>query len=87
MNKHTPGPWSITESATHITVRNSSGDAVFYDDKRLDGVIGDARLIAAAPELLELVKHVMAELEERVPIGEQWREKANAAIARVRGAR
>jgi hypothetical protein len=86
MNKHTPGPWTITESSTHITVRNSSGDAVFHDDKRLDGVIGDARLIAEAPELLELVKYVMAELEERVPIGKQWRERARAAIARVWGA-
>jgi len=86
MTEHTPGPWTIAESATHITVRNREGDAVFHDDKRLDGVIGDARLIAEAPELLELVKYVMAELEERVPIGEQWRERAHAAIARVWGA-
>ena len=87
MNKHTPGPWTISESATHVTVRNREGDAVFHDDKRVDGVLGDARLIAAAPELLELVKHVVAELEERVPIGEQWREKAHATIAKVWGAR
>lgn len=87
MTEHTAGPWTITESATHVTVRNRDGDAVFHDDKRLDGVVRDARLIAEAPELLELVKYVMAELEERVPIGEQWRDRAGAAIARVWGAR
>jgi hypothetical protein len=50
--KHTPGPWSTRESATHITVTSTSGDALFHDDKRIPGVIEDARLIAAAPELL-----------------------------------
>jgi hypothetical protein len=39
MNKqHTPGPWSMRESATHVTVTNASGDAVFHDDKRIPGV-------------------------------------------------
>ena len=53
MSKHTPGPWPTRESATHVTVTNARGDAVFHDDKRIPGVMADARLIAAAPELLE----------------------------------
>ena len=54
--KGTPKPWLIQESATStsITVRGASGQAVFHEsDKRIDGVIADARLIAAAPELLD----------------------------------
>ena len=51
--KHTPGPWLMCESATHVTVTNAHGDAVFHDDKRIPGVMADARLIAAAPDLLE----------------------------------
>ena len=51
--QHTPGPWATRESATHVTVTNARGDAVFHDDKRIPGVMADARLIAAAPELLE----------------------------------
>ena len=52
MTMHTEGPWPMRESATHVTVTNARGDAVFHDDKRIPGVMADARLIAAAPELL-----------------------------------
>ncbi len=57
MNKqHTPGPWATRESATHVTVTNARGDAVFHDDKRIPGVMADAHLIAAAPELLDALR-------------------------------
>ena len=52
MSKRSPGPWHTRESATHVTVTNARGDAVFHDDKRIPGVMADAHLIAAAPELL-----------------------------------
>ena len=52
MTMHTEGPWPMRESATHVTVTNARGDAVFHDDKRIPGVMEDARLIAAAPDLL-----------------------------------
>ena len=91
MTEHTPGPWSITESATHITVRNRDGDAVFHDDKRLDGVRGDAYLIAAAPELLEaledlvcLAEAAMRESESDWMVDEELRD-ARDAIAKARG--
>jgi hypothetical protein len=86
MNKHTPGPWTITESATHITVRNREGDAVFHDDKRLDGVLGDAHLIAAAPDLLEaLTEIVSVSLRYRLQESDSAVEAARAAIAKARG--
>jgi hypothetical protein len=87
MNKHTPGPWSYDAFISRVEVLDADGAIVVVFRNPTDQQINDARLIAAAPELLELVKHVVAELEERVPIGEQWREKAHAAIAKVWGAR
>ena len=53
--KFTPGPWLMCESATHVTVTNAHGDAVFHDDKRISGVMADARLIAAAPTMYEYI--------------------------------
>ena len=55
MTMHTEGPWPMRESATHVTVTNARGDAVFHDDKRIPGVMADARLIAAAPTMYEYI--------------------------------
>ena len=80
--QHTPGPWATRESATHVTVTNARGDAVFHDDKRIPGVMADARLIAAAPELLEALKVLV----ENGGIGpEQMFHDARAAIAKATG--
>jgi hypothetical protein len=87
MTEHTPGPWTITESATHITVRNREGDAVFYDDKRIHGARGDAYLIAAAPEMLEsLTELVSVSLRYRLQESDSAVEAARAVIAKARGA-
>ena len=45
----------MRESANYITVINEHGDAVFHEDKQCDGVMDDARLIAAAPSMYELL--------------------------------
>ena len=97
--KHTPGPW-VTEN-DHIVVRNYDGKLtrldsiakVFPDFPLSDEAIANARLIAAAPDLLDALK-VMLHGEE---IGEcecqktgfprlitRW-EKARAAIAKAEG--
>lgn len=83
--KHTEGPWPMRESATHVTVTNARGDAVFHDDKRIPGVMANARLIAAAPDLLDALK---ALLERYVlAIGNEGIEclTARAAIAKATG--
>lgn len=69
MNKHTPGPWRTIES-TNTTMRTVVGpdfpgqgyiaDVNLCRTNNAQDVDGEAnaRLIAAAPELLEVVKRV-----------------------------
>lgn len=53
MSKHTPGPWIVRETSLSVSVVGQNGEVLFHEsDKRLPGVMDDARLIAAAPELL-----------------------------------
>ena len=91
MSKRSPGPWPTRESATHVTVTNARGDAVFHDDKRIPGVMADARLIAAAPELLEALRGMLALDEEHHQRGHCDDDvcaevrKARAAIAKATG--
>lgn len=64
-SKHTPGPWTYQEGTSphfHGTVyTEETGDsvAVTYNDE--DGA--NARLIAAAPELLEVLEFLNAGME------------------------
>lgn len=85
---HTQGPWPTRESATHITVTNDRGDAVFHEDKRIPGVMADARLIAAAPELLEALCKLV-EIEDGTGMSvigwTEAMETARVAIAKATG--
>jgi hypothetical protein len=63
MNKHTPGPWEVFYKAKydewHVSVPMSEGNmrwGLFDDGVRSENPEADARLIAAAPELLEALK-------------------------------
>ncbi|MDQ3159314.1 MAG: hypothetical protein M3P98_04250 [bacterium] len=63
--KHTPGPWIIDSGETdEYVIREPRGEAVAVI---CDSVLGEddpnARLIAAAPELLEAAKYLQAALE------------------------
>ena len=88
---HTGGPWPMRESATHVTVTNARGDAVFHDDKRIPGVMADARLIAAAPDLLEALQNIAEywnqDQNEAAMADACWHaiHTARAAIARATG--
>lgn len=59
MNKHTPGPWMVTEDHMGEPDRKDvvavNGGLIATDLEE-----NDARLIAAAPELLEVLKHIVA---------------------------
>lgn len=55
-SKHTPGPWSLQESATHVRIVGADGENIWHEDKRCPRVMDDARLIASAPEMLEALR-------------------------------
>jgi hypothetical protein len=57
-NTHTPGPWSV-EDGTIVCFSNSE-----YELCRTE-ISADARLIAAAPELLEALSWCIAALNSR----------------------
>ena len=84
MSKHSPAPWSIRQSATHVTVVTASGDAIFHDDKRLPGVMEDAHLISAAPELLEALQSVLENCLDSEGLCAAH-AKARAAVAKATG--
>ena len=65
--QHTPGPWTVTNSGLSI---KSSGHSihdriadVYHSEKSAEIDRANARLIAAAPELLEALKGTLAMLE------------------------
>ena len=92
MNKHTPGPWRYlrsgygSKSADFDIVTDSGGRVAStpYEDK--------ARLIAAAPELLNLVaalRDYISDIPESSVGGDDYAvslcRKASAAIAKAEG--
>ena len=92
MNKHTPGPWTIANGEDRrVYLINHGRDAVgetVYTDTRNPA---DARLIAAAPDLLAALKGILREhdalqmAEGRT--GDRWpaATRARAAIAKATG--
>lgn len=65
--KHTPGPWTILGRATISNEGNEEGvDEIVADDGALTVAyvtgqeVADARLIAAAPEMLEALAIIVA---------------------------
>lgn len=95
MTGHTPGPWEVGE-ITDGEGRPISYEAIIYggdDDEAEIYVRGirardDARLIAAAPEMLEALKEARRQLElyEESATGETYNSpQINAAIAKAEG--
>jgi len=86
--KHTPGPWSADECRSGFAVyAYKSGDVVVRteDEEGRYGAIdneANARLIAAAPELLEALIGVVKVADRAT----QEFDKARAAISRAIGA-
>jgi hypothetical protein len=93
--KHTPGPWKV-----NATPHSSNQDWVVLDsgtngrNKRVCAVYSDndeadARLIAAAPELLEALIGLLDEVNDMSGrcgwMGNGFRAKAHAALAKARG--
>ena len=91
MSAHTPGPWSLSAPNTICYVQGPNGEYIMRRDSRATfdkifarRVEADCRLIAAAPELLEALQTIAAELDGEV--AETWIvDMVNEAIAKATG--
>lgn len=85
MNKHTPGPWTVVNWGTKSKIIHGLlCIATTGNQQTSSETDADARLIAAAPELLEALHRVVGELvymDEKLPYS-----NANAALDIVRAA-
>jgi hypothetical protein len=103
MSTHTPGPWNLVSQRANAASGSPVVSEIWggnYIVARLgalhtDRAVTDARLIAAAPELLDLARNV-AGLDVRylsqsnlptlvLAAIREWQEAARAAIAKAEG--
>lgn len=90
MNKHTPAPWTVNPKAKtnirhgNLTIANCSST---HDGSREEEEIANAKLIAAAPELLEaLMEYVnlqQGHISKLTTTPSQRLEKGIAAIKKA----
>jgi hypothetical protein len=91
--KHTPGPWRVgghprdnSGTAWHEILTDADEFGPSYVCQAMEQ---DARLIAAAPDLLAALRMAVARIEvanaEGNPILSAWLADARAAIARAEG--
>ena len=94
MSKHTPGPWKATK---FNPATGEIDDCYLYVEPGISVIerkvkgrdqhdTANARLIAAAPDLLEALEELLAvAVQYDLPLSDPERIKARAAIARARG--
>jgi hypothetical protein len=104
MTQHTPGPWTVghtrtfthsggifgTETAVHYGDAVNRGNCIAhaYGHGALSHSEDDARLIAAAPDLLEALKEMLANPAGDYDTTDDYEKackKAHAAIAKATG--
>ncbi|MEY4385812.1 MAG: hypothetical protein RLY20_1095 [Verrucomicrobiota bacterium] len=88
--RHTPGPWRVDtfgeDNMLGNWVKDSDGNALALIGHAQPNRVGNAHLIAAAPELLEALKNVMALHCPHPRSGEPWVDTvARAAISKAEG--
>jgi hypothetical protein len=89
--KHTPGPWEVDESL-HVMVNMNNPRKVtticrvYGCGKEFEA---NARLIASAPELLDMVKKLrftfLGSTYEKGTIGSTYQKEINKLIAKAEG--
>ena len=90
MSKHTPGPWSKKAIATILRYARKN-DGLWIEECSEDEFIpdsADARLIAAAPDLLKVLDVLLKLRDSEVFVVDQWDkiiEEARAAVAKATG--
>ena len=87
MSKHTPGPWEARTGEACFVHRPAMADFPIFIPGTRDEGAADARLIAAAPDLLEALKAVLTETSAPAThiAFRQLREQVLAAIAKAEG--
>ena len=95
MSKHTPGPWEIQrDSGLHIYITQPSDTpnrvpGYYAEIRRFttdsEQVEANARLIAAAPDLLEACEQLLKLVDLLSPVEGDTHRKAQRAIAKARG--
>lgn len=93
MSKHTPGPWRVEIDDSPDAAWAWQWPTIVSDEYEVvgtEGIYGDletdmanARLIAAAPDLLEALKEVFADHDAANRLS--WNDRAAAAIAKATG--
>ena len=67
MSKHTPGPWKMDVVLPLCVIQDNEdgeGIATIEGDNRFSEVKGNARLIAAAPDLLEAAREAIEDISD-----------------------
>ena len=95
MNKHTPGPWRVVDSWNDYMVESQNGEEIIWQDGPHNTPTineANARLIAAAPDLLEALEHMLHRAHPAYVDDDFMQEKlitaieiARAAIAKAKG--
>ena len=78
--QHTPGPWDVSFGRNDAAIH--AGGTIAMIDDVMTGWRANARLIAAAPELLGSLEDMLAVLEARGADGPAM-DRARAAIAKA----
>ena len=94
MRGHTPGPWNVDTTKTTLAIRSTAAKggeryrvaSLGIGRRTPDAVdIANARLIAAAPDLLFCCKKLLSAYEKRESISDGWVSEIRSAIAKAEG--
>lgn len=87
---HTPGPWKVDEDAPVIVSAQDGTDIAIASGRAERGTVqeANARLIAAAPEMLAALVILVRDFDSAVDHAPEYSaiaDHARAAIAKARG--
>jgi hypothetical protein len=87
--KHTPGPWKVCQSSrfSRWYVKAVRASYIVAECGIAEGETGEhnARVIAAAPQMLELLQELV-DIEGPLPGNAEWANKVKTVLAAATGA-
>ena len=82
--QYTPGPWSMGNQGRFLVCTLTRDVQVYADQMVRTDAVHDARLIASAPELLDIARCILApDLVDLLP--PEYVQRVQAAIAKAEG--